>query len=302
MNRVPSLSHHLVQMTSSRHAKKCAFLAPIQSCVTPRASIGIYEKDRRSGYKSNVKKTNKEIMKEGLGLMRGEFWKLKEEWKHNLNFDKFYPVQHGDYERLWKFDNKETIDNFTVTCDSNHHEGKSQAEFFVNEQKKGVFRGFLNTDVAKDGRVKRAGYANIKSQPNMKSFFRKHPYDWTDYTHLIFRCRGDGRPYQLILHMDRYFDVSWNDTYQYALFTRGGPYWQTAKIPFSKFFLASKGRIQDKQTPIDLDQILSLGITLGDRVKGPFQLEIDYIALLFDDHHSQQFAYEMYECNPSSLY
>lgn len=63
-----------------------------------------------------------------------------------------------------------------------------------------------------------------------KSFQRKEPFDWTEYTHLVIKCRGDGRPYQLVLHMDRYFDVMWNDTYQFALYTRGGPYWQIAKV------------------------------------------------------------------------
>jgi len=44
------------------------------------------------------------------------------------------------------------------------------------------------------------------------------------------RVRGDGRPYQLVLGMYRVYDVMWFDTYAYALYTRGGPYWQVAKV------------------------------------------------------------------------
>ena len=44
------------------------------------------------------------------------------------------------------------------------------------------------------------------------------------------RVRGDGRPYQLNLSMNRRYDVAWFDIYNYALFTRGGPYWQVAKV------------------------------------------------------------------------
>lgn len=63
-----------------------------------------------------------------------------------------------------------------------------------------------------------------------KSFKRKIPYDWSRYTHLVMRVRGDGRPYMLNIMMDQFFDVNWFDQYNYILFTRGGPYWQVAKV------------------------------------------------------------------------
>jgi NADH dehydrogenase [ubiquinone] 1 alpha subcomplex assembly factor 1 len=66
------------------------------------------------------------------------------------------------------------------------------------------------------------------------------------------------------------------------------------QIPFSKFFLSSKGRIQDKQNPIPLDKVTHVGISAGDKINGHFHLEIDYIGLEFDPTHTEEFAYEMY--------
>ena len=62
------------------------------------------------------------------------------------------------------------------------------------------------------------------------SFKRTAPYDFTDYTHMLIRARGDGRAYHMAINMKREWDIQWNDQYQFVLFTRGGPYWQVSKV------------------------------------------------------------------------
>ena len=63
-----------------------------------------------------------------------------------------------------------------------------------------------------------------------KSFRRKICYDWTRYTHMYLRLRGDGRNYQLNIKPEMYFDHMWDDIFNVPVHTRGGPYWQICKV------------------------------------------------------------------------
>lgn len=159
----------------------------------------------------------------------------------------------------------------------------------------GVFSGTISTRLPKDGRIKYTGYCNMNSVPKRRSFQREVYHDWSAYTHIVLRVRGDGRCYVLNLATRGIFDLTWNDVYHYVLHTRGGPYWQYVRIPFSKFIFSSKGRLQDKQMPIMLHEITNFGISLADDVNGHFRLEIDYIGLEHDEFHNEEFAYESYD-------
>lgn len=66
------------------------------------------------------------------------------------------------------------------------------------------------------------------------------------------------------------------------------------QIPFSNFALLYHGAFQDEQVPIYKEQISSIGITLADRMPGPFHLEIDYIGALHDQYYENKFRYEGY--------
>lgn len=69
-----------------------------------------------------------------------------------------------------------------------------------------------------------------------KSFKRETYLDWSQYNTLVIRLRGDGRSYLLNLASEGYFDIWWFDVYHYVLYTRGGPHWQTAKVPLVFYF------------------------------------------------------------------
>lgn len=239
-------------------------------------------------------------IKNGFKMLKSEINLWKDETVENLKFDpKIYTP--GDTDLLWKFNSQDELKKWIVTADKDNHDGYSECDLSLTEYNHGLFNGYLDTRLPLDGRVVRAGYCNITVKPPKKSFQRQTYFNWDYMTHLVIRMRGDGRTYGVNLLCAGYFDVTWFDVYNCFLYTRGGPYWQTAKLPFSKFFLSSKGRIQDKQIAVPKYQISGLGITCVNN-PGPFHLEIDYIGVHWDPNHREDFAYEMYHIPRSQLY
>ncbi|XP_056642184.1 complex I intermediate-associated protein 30, mitochondrial [Diorhabda sublineata] len=255
-----------------------------------------WERDDKGGYRDGKKLPPlKDRLREGLKELKGEIKLWTEEVKERFENDPILIFRPGEVDVKWRFGDEESLKKWNVTCDSDNGEGYSSASLSLTPQGKALFAGNLSMRVPKDGRVKRAGYCNMRTHRIRKSFKRDAHLDWSTYNMLVMKVRGDGRSYLLNIHCKGYYDLTWNDMYHYVLFTRGGPYWQIARIPFSKFYFGSKGRIQDRQVSVRLDRIASFGITAGERYGGDFSLEIDYIGLEFDPNHREEFAYEMYK-------
>ncbi|KAF2349324.1 NADH:ubiquinone oxidoreductase intermediate-associated protein 30 [Trinorchestia longiramus] len=292
--------------------------------------IGFNELERRSGYRKNDKVDTVKQIRTGLKQLRMEVAKWQKEVKDTIAQDHLW-VFPGDRDTVWLFstqnksplsggycshptgegsiinpvtstntqhdvlESRSEFDGWVVTTDSDNNEGLSTARLTTSPAGHGLFTGFLNTKVPKDGKLFHTGYCNMNSVPPSKSFGRPLHLNWGNYTHLVIRCRGDGRSYMLNLGAPGRFDVSWNDMFHYPLYTRGGPHWQTYRIPFSKFYFSSKGTVQDKQSTIMPSHVSTMGISVGDKINGVFRLEIDYIAVENDPIHTEESAYELYE-------
>ena len=96
-----------------------------------------------------------------------------------------------------------------VTADSDHNQGTSTAAFERSTAGNGLFSGNLATELPQDGRIKRSGYCNIRSERSRMSFKRESYLDWTNYNTLVLKVRGDGRPYLINVSCEGYFDVTW---------------------------------------------------------------------------------------------
>ncbi|XP_044292051.1 complex I intermediate-associated protein 30, mitochondrial [Varanus komodoensis] len=198
----------------------------------------------------------------------------------------------------WEFRSEEDLKKWVISSDVEIG-GKSEVYLKLGRNNQSaVLYGNLDTTVPQDGETKYSGYCSMRSKPRLVAFNRKSPYDWTSFNSLFLRVRGDGRPWMINIYTDPYFSHHRDDLYHYFMFTRGGPYWEEIRIPFSKFIFSTRGRVQDNQHELWLDKISTLGFTLGDKIDGPFQLEIDFIGLLMDRTHIEKSAYELYERNP----
>ncbi|XP_077416135.1 complex I intermediate-associated protein 30, mitochondrial [Vanacampus margaritifer] len=199
---------------------------------------------------------------------------------------------------VWEFRGPESLEQWVVSSDREIG-GQSEVDLKLGRNNNTCFlSGSLRTTPPKDGETRYSGYCSMRTKQLLASFDRKKHYDWSGFNTLNLRVRGDGRPWVIIIGTETYFSHQKDDIYSYFLYTRGGPYWQEVKIPFSKFFLTHRGRVQDDQHPLWMDKINTIGFTLGDKVDGPFQLEIDYIGVSKDYAHTEEFAYELYKRNP----
>lgn len=198
---------------------------------------------------------------------------------------------------VWEFRGPESLQDWTLSSDREIG-GQSEVYLKLGRNDTLFLYGTLCSTPPRDGETRYSGYCTVRSKQQLGSFDRKKHFDWTTFNTLHLRIRGDGRPWMIHITTETYFSHQKDDMYCYFLYTRGGPYWQDVKIPFSKFFLASRGRIQDQQYVMWLDKVNTIGFTLGDKADGPFQLEIDFIGVIKDYAHTEEFAYELYKRNP----
>ncbi|NWI90536.1 CIA30 protein, partial [Pitta sordida] len=195
--------------------------------------------------------------KKGIDVLKTHIGLLKEETQNHLIGPGGRPLSQYMLEQtsvVWQFRSQEDLNKWVISSDVEIG-GKSEVYLKLGRNNQGaLLYGTLNTEVPRDGETKYSGYCSMRAKPSLGSFNRKKYYDWSNFNSLYLRVRGDGRPWMVNIYTDPYFSHQKDDLYNYFMFPRGGPYWEEIKIPFSKFFLSSQGRIQDSQHPIWLDK------------------------------------------------
>ncbi|ROL49657.1 Complex I intermediate-associated protein 30, mitochondrial [Anabarilius grahami] len=241
-------------------------------CSAILSTRSIYERDyRRPGQPPDTRWPWQKIhfdFSKGVEGIKNHIGLLKDEFVQRWTGPEGRPLLEHMLEQTrvqWEFRGPESLDQWVVSSDQEIG-GHSVAYIKLGKNNTTCFLyGTLCSTPPRDGETRYSGYCTLRSKQPLASFDRKKHYDWSSFNTLHMRIRGDGRPWM---------------------------------IPFSKFFLSSRGRIQDNQHVLWLDKVKSIGFTLGDKADGPFQLEIDFIGLCNDLAHTEEFAYELYKRNP----
>jgi len=110
------------------------------------------------------------------------------------------------------------------------------------------------------------GFASIRSSPASLGLDANKT--------LVLRVKGDGRRYKFNLYTpDRRTALS----YQMEFGTIAGQ-WIEVRLPVQNFVAHSFGRPL-QGVPLNPSQVQSVGILLGDKRAGPFQIDVDWIRI-----------------------
>lgn len=69
----------------------------------------------------------------------------------------------GETDVVWDFNYPDELAKWVATSDSDHNEGQSKCTLETSPAGRGLFSGTVQSTVPLNGKIKRAGYCNIKS-------------------------------------------------------------------------------------------------------------------------------------------
>lgn len=129
------------------------------------ANTLFWEKDRKGGYNTSPGKkvSRKQLILDGLKELKEEFALFNQEWKEKLASDPLVVFRPGETDVVFNFESEKDLDRWVLTTDKDHNEGFTEAKFELSPAGFGLFHGTLESRVPKDGRIKRSGYANMRS-------------------------------------------------------------------------------------------------------------------------------------------
>lgn len=222
------------------------------------------------------------------GNVRQRHQNRPERWKDHVLKDKI----------IYQFREKEDLDAWYTTTDHMMN-GHSWSELTQSKNGKTIaFRGYINQKMPSD-RLPIPGMTYVAH-----AYMQTKP--WVDGSHVglmqidnydkvVLRVRGDGRKYHFVMFSDHHMGEV--PQHEYSVFkapfqTNGGPVWQKIEIPLSKFLpykdhmFKTSGlnyaNLKDHFLMRAATRIQWIRIEMLEKNSGPFQLEIDYIAMAKD--------------------
>jgi len=137
--------------------------------------------------------------------------------------------------------------------------GRSSSEATITEEGAMRFAGTLSLE-------NNGGFASVRSRPQGRTF------GLSGGKTMVLRIKGDGRRYTFNLYTpDRRTAFS----YQMDFETKAGE-WMEVRLPVDEFVAHSFGQ-PIPSMKLKPNQVQSVGILLGDKKSGPFEILLDWI-------------------------
>jgi NADH dehydrogenase [ubiquinone] 1 alpha subcomplex assembly factor 1 len=180
---------------------------------------------------------------------------------------------------LLTFDAQDSVRQCVQMCDSDAG-GHSQVMLdyvpeTANEPSYARFHGSISTMLPENRpTVIATGYAGFRSADRRFNIFGLGLWDVERYRYLAMRVKSDGRKYMVNIQTD---SIEPTDLHQHRLYVAKPGEWQTVMIDFQEFVRTNNGALADPQSDIMTAKVNSIGLSLTDRVEGPFQLCIERI-------------------------
>lgn len=165
-------------------------------------------------------------------------------------------LQIAASRELYDFDKLEAAKNWQIVNDGVMG-GRSSSKLTIADGGIAIFSGDLSLE-------NNGGFASVRSKPANLELKPEQE--------VVVRVRGDGRRYTFNLYVAQ---SRMAFSYQ-AEFETKKDQWIEVHLPLAQFVARSFGR-RVEGSLLDPNQVNSVGILLGDKTAGPFELQIDWI-------------------------
>ena len=145
------------------------------------------------------------------------------------------------------------------------------------------FYGAISTELPRNNpQVQRTGFAGWRNKDRRRTIFGRSLWDLDPYIFLALRVKSDGRKYFVNLQTET---VVPTDIHQHRLHTRKVGEWETVFIELKSFVRTNYGEVVEPQSEMMRQKVRSVGLSLTDRLPGPFDIAISkiWVAITTDE-------------------
>lgn len=164
------------------------------------------------------------------------------------------------------------IDRTVGEGDSDRNKGGVIVSEQGKEPSHAVFKGVISNELPPNRpNIQRSGYAGFRTLDRGMSLWGKLLWDLSPYGYLALRIKSDGRKYFVNFQTE---SIVPTDLHQHLLPSYTPGEWETVTIPFAAFVRTNYGQVVEPQSEMMTTKVRSVGISLIDRVPGPFELSV----------------------------